>query len=220
MGAVDVAATDLEVRLRSVPAPRRVMTRERARSLTTRQREILDQLEELFEDGFAGRTMAEIAARVNCSLRTLYELAPSRDDLVLTVVDRILWRIGRSARGAITPEMAPIDAVRAYLLAANAAVGLVTETFARDLAAVPSAQAVGDAHNGYLVAVTRCLLDLAVERGDLADVDTAAVAHVVASLGRDLSQPEVSSTLRTSPRVAADAVVDVILNGLSARRAS
>lgn len=214
--SVDTATSgvDLHERLRSVPRPTPVLSREREQGLSTRQREILDQLGALFDDGFADLTMAELAARLSCSLRTLYELAPSRDELVLIVVDRNLWRIGRTAAGALGREMAPLDALRSYLQAATVAVAGTTPAFARDLAAVPAAQRLNDAHSDYLVAVTRCLLDLAVERGEVADVDTGAVARVMAGLGRDLSRPEVISTLRSSPKEAADAVVDVILRGL------
>ena len=206
--------TDLAERLRSVPRPDPALSRERERALTGRQREILDELGAVVDDGFAELTMAELAARVSCSLRTLYELAPSRDELVLVVVDRNLWRIGRTAVGALDPEMAPLDALRAYLRAATVAVARTTPAFARDLAAVPAAQRLNDAHSDYLVAVTECLLDLALERGDIAPVDTAAVARVMAGLGRDFVRPEVMATLHSSPKEAADAVADVILRGL------
>jgi hypothetical protein len=143
--------------------------------LTERQRQILDQLGTLFEDGFAHLTMADIAARVHCSLRTLYTLAPSRDELVLMVVD---------------PP--PLDVLRTYLHSATVAVS-----------------------RGSLYRVTHGLLDAAVARGDIADVDTAAVARVLAGVGRDLARPEVIPALRTSPKEAADVVVDLILKGLA-----
>jgi AcrR family transcriptional regulator len=201
-------------RLRAVTPPRPVLDRERESRLTDRQREVLDELERMFVDGFADLTMAEIAARTNCSLRTLYGLAPSRDELVLAVVDRNLWRVGRSARDAIAAEMAPLDAVRAYLETASIAVSGITGPFARDLAAMPAAQRLWLDHSTYLVAVTESLLDLAVEQGEIADVDTAAVAQVMAGLGVMLSRAEVLPTLRTSPKEAADAVLEIILRGL------
>lgn len=204
----------LHERLRSVPRPTPVLSRERERALTARQRELLDQLGHLFDDGFAHLTMAGLAARLSCSLRTLYELAPSRDELVLTVVDRNLWRIGHTAAEALEAEMGPLDALRAYLRAATVAVAGTTPAFARDLAALPAGQRLNDDHSGYLVAVTRCLLDLAVEDGTIAPVDTGAIARVMAGVGRDFARPEVISTLRTSPKEAADAVVDVLLRGL------
>jgi AcrR family transcriptional regulator len=174
-------------------------------------------MERLISGGFATLTMAELAARLNCSLRTLYALAPSRDELVLIVVDRSLWRVGRGARDAVRDDLAPLDAVRAYLEAATVAVSGWTEAFARDLAAVPAAQELEEGHNEYLFDVTRTLLDLAVERGDVADLDTAAVARVLAGLGRFFSRPRVISGLESSPKEAADQIVDLVLRGLRNR---
>ena len=104
-----------------VRRPRPVLDRARERRLTERQRELLDHLGHMFDEGFADLTMAEIASRLNCSMRTLYALAPSRDELVMIVIDRNLWRIGRSAQQAIAEDMAPLDALRAYLEAAPGA---------------------------------------------------------------------------------------------------
>jgi ATPase subunit of ABC transporter with duplicated ATPase domains len=69
---------------------------------------------------------------------TLYDLAPSRDELVLTVIDRNLRRIGRGAISAIQPDLAPLVAIRSYLTAANLAVAATTPAFARDQAATPA----------------------------------------------------------------------------------
>ncbi len=203
-------------RIRSVPPPHPVLDRDRERQLTLRQRQILDELGVVFADGFATFTMAELASCVNCSLRTLYALAPSRDELVLIVIDRSLWRIGRNARTAIEPGMAPLDALRAYLASAMVAISGWTEAFARDLAAVPAARELSAGHDHYLFDITKTLLDLAVERGDVAPVDTAAISHVLAGLGSEFTRPDVYATLSSSPKDAADTVVDVVLRGLSA----
>ncbi|MGN6695114.1 MAG: hypothetical protein ACTHN0_13145, partial [Aquihabitans sp.] len=91
-----------------------------------------------------------------------------------------------------------------------------TEAYSRDLAAMPAARRRNGDHADYVVAVTRTLLDLAVERGDIADVDTAAVAHTLATVGQEFIRPDVLATLRTPPKEAADTVVDLILRGLTA----
>lgn len=207
-------ASELERRLRALPAPRPILSRDDVARLSPRQREILDQLGSLFRDGFADLTMAALASRLGCSLRTLYGLAPTRDELVLTVVDRYLWEVGREAMAAIDPAAPPLDALRAYLSAATVAVAKTSEGYARDLSAMPAAQRRNNAHADYVVAVTRTLLDLAVERGEVGDVDTAAVARVLATVGQDFIRPEVLATLRSSPKAAADEVVDIILRGL------
>ena len=207
----------VDQRIRAVPAPTPLLSRDAEEALSPRQREILDELGRIMADGWADLTMADLAAELNCSLRTLYELAPTRDDLVLTVVDRNLWRVGHTATSSVTTGAAsPLDAVRAYLRAATVAVAGLSPAFARDLAAMPAARRLEDAHSDYLVAVTRALLDLAVERSEIEPVDTPAVARTMAGLGRDLSRPEVMATLQSSPKDAADAIVDLLLAGLRA----
>jgi len=211
-----VAADEMQRRLSAVPRPRPILGRQRESELTDRQRQILDGMEVLMAGGFADLTMAELAARLNCSLRTLYALAPSRDELVLIVIDRSLWRIGRVARDAVGEDLAPLDAIRVYLEAATVAVSGWTQAFAHDLASVRAAQQLQDDHNEYLFEVTRTLLDLATARGDIAPVDTTAVARVLAGLGQFFSRPSVIPTLRSSPKEAADEVVDLIIGGLRA----
>lgn len=202
-------------RLPGVPAPKPLLAAEAERALTPRQREILDALEELaVEDGFAALTMAQLAARVNCSLRTLYGLAPSKDALLLTVIDRRLHRIGRAARAAIRPEMDALSALRAYLEAATLAVGSATEGFARELAAVPGAARLLNAHASYVIAVTRQLLDRARGEGRIRPVDTGALALVLGGLGAFFSRPAVIPKLEGSPKQTSDAIMEILLRGL------
>lgn len=207
--------TSLRDRLRAVPAPEPVLSREREAALTDRQREILDELGVIFEKGFVHVTMAELASQLNCSLRTLYGLAEGRNELVLMVVDRNLRKVGRAANRAITDDMSALDAVRAYLAAATVAVQDTTPEFADDMATVADGLAMNAAHSEYLIDVTGALLDAAVERGEIGPVDTAAVARTIAGLGREFARPSVLPTLATSPKDAADAMVDLVLRGLT-----
>ena len=203
--------------LPGVRAPKPLLAPATERRLTARQRELLDELEELVAaEGLAELTMAEIAAQVNCSLRTLYGIAPSRDELVLAVVDRRLRRIGRKAMESLDESLSPLAALRAYLQAANHAVQPEAVTFSRDFANVPGAQRLLDAHEGYVMAVTRSLLDRAVKDGDVSPVDTAAVAHVLGGLGREFARPNLADVTAASPKVAADALTEIILRGLQA----
>lgn len=195
------------------PTPRLAPAEEE--KLTPRQRELLDVLEELaVEGGFAELTMAELAARMNCSLRTLYGLAPSKDALLLAVIDRRLHRIGRAAREAITPSMNALEALRTYLSAATTAVGPTTEAFARDLAAVPGGAKMTRAHGNYVIAITRRLLDRAVEEKLIEKVDTAALALVLGGLGGFFARPEVIPLLEGSPKATSDAIMEILIRGL------
>jgi AcrR family transcriptional regulator len=176
---------------------------------------VLDELEKILaEEGLADLTMAEIAAQVNCSLRTLYGISPRKEELVLAVVDRRLRRIGRAAIEPLRASMSPLEALRAYLQAANEAVQPTTVAYARALADIPGASRLLDAHEGYVIAVTRSLLDRAVAEGQIASVDTLAVAHVLGGLGREFARPDMADLAGDSPKATADAIAEIILRGL------
>ena len=68
------------------------------------------------------------------------------------------------------------------------------------------------------MAVTQSLLDRAVAEGEIAAVDTASVAHVLGGLGREFSQPEVAEAAQASAKETADAISELILQGLLATR--
>ncbi|MGI9645027.1 MAG: hypothetical protein ACR2O6_06940, partial [Ilumatobacteraceae bacterium] len=77
--------------------------------------------------------------------------------------------------------------------------------------------ALNEAHSDYLVRVTRTMLDMAVERREIEPVDTGAVARMIAGLGRDFARPEVIPTLQSTPKEAADQMVELVLDALTAR---
>ena len=114
--------------------------------------------------------------------------------------------------------MPPLDALRAYLQAANEAVQPEAVVLSSDLAKVAGGGRLIDVHEAYLTAVTQSLLDRAAAEGQIAPTDTASVAHVLAGLGREFSRPEVAEIAHASPKDTADAIADLILKGLLASR--
>lgn len=203
------------MRFKGVRAPKPLLGAETERRLSARQLELLEELEDsVRSDELAGLTMAEIAARLNCSLRTLYGIAPSKDELILAIVDRRLHRIGRAAVETLDASMPPLAALRAYLSAAHVAVQPESVAFSNAFSHVRGAQRLLDGHEDYVVAVTRNLLDRALEAGEIREVDTAAVAHVLGGLGREFTRAHLAEIVTGSPKETADAMADLILRGL------
>ena len=204
-----------------VRAPKRRLSSSTEQSLTARQLEILDTLDEFVLGGdFSDLTMAEIAKRMTCSLRTLYGIAPSKEELVLAVADRHLQRIGREAMEALELDESPLSRLRAYLRATNLALQPTTVIFSMDFNKLPGARQLADAHAGFIVAITRALLDEAVEKMEVAPLDTAALALVLGRLGREFARPDVERIVQNSARETADSIAEIILDGLVARKAS
>ena len=112
--------------------------------------------------------------------------------------------------------MPPLDTLRAYLQGANKAVQPEAAVLSADLAKVNGAARLLASHEAYVMAVTQSLLDRAVAEGQIAPVDTASVAHVLGGLGREFARPEVAAIAEASPKKTADAIVELILQGLLA----
>lgn len=204
------------LRFPGVRPPRPLLGPEAEGRLTGRQRELLAELEKLLGlERLADLPMARIAARLGCSLRTCYGIAPSKEELILAVVDRRLHRIGRKAVEQLDASLPPLDAVRVYLRTVNEAVQPETASVSRDFAELPGAQRLVDAHEEYVIAVTRSLLERAVSTGAIPPVDTASVAHVLGGLGREFARPEVAAAAAASPRDTANALTEILLRGLA-----
>ena len=201
-----------------VRAPKPLLPPEAEGALTSRQLEILDALEDsIMVESLADVTMAEIAKRMNCSLRTLYGIAPSKDELVLIVLDRRLHRIGKDAMQALDSEGSPLTRLRAYLRATNLAVQPTTAAFARDFAAAPGAPALNEAHTDYIVAITRNLIDEAIDAGEIERVHAPAVAHVLGRLGNDFAGIKRRGTLDGSVATTANSIAEILIRGLESK---
>lgn len=66
-----------------------------SKSFTKKHKTVIEDLEILLEKGIPDLTMSEIASKLKISLRTLYEIAPSKDLLITMTVDNILKKLGK-----------------------------------------------------------------------------------------------------------------------------
>ena len=87
-----------------------------AERLTTRQRQLVDELVDLFlAEGFARLTLDEVAARLGCSKRTLYALADSKEQLAVRAVRFFFKRSTDQVESAIARTRSPASKVTRYL---------------------------------------------------------------------------------------------------------
>ncbi|RIK07267.1 MAG: hypothetical protein DCC48_04085 [Acidobacteria bacterium] len=199
----------------NVSAPRPLLSQRAEVHLGPRHREILDELESLFlDEGFASFTVGELAAGVGCSRRTLYELAPSKDELVLIVLDRFLHRVGRSALASMDPDTSFAEQIRSYFLG-GVELQRQTAVFAEDIADQPSAKRLLDRHFRYVMAVIEHLVRQGIDQGEFRTVSPAVVAAVLAGSGLYLSQPDVRGDLGLSRADATNEVLDLVLRSLT-----
>jgi len=198
-----------------VPPLAPILDAEAAAQLTERDRDILQELTRIFmESGFARYRMVDLATELRCSLRALYRLGSSKEDLFLVVLERIAFTYGRAAAEAVSEQMTALQAVDAYLRTGNEMVGIFQGQLGIDVAESPRAAARIDVCAAYGIDVVRALLDFAVERGEIRPVNTGALARMLAGAARDFARPEAMPLLQASPQEAANDMLDLVLEGL------
>ena len=84
-------------------------------------------------EGFVDLQMADFAARLNCSKSTLYAIAPSKEQLLVTIVRTFFRRATARVEEAVDPAAPPIDRIDAYLSAVAAELAPASPAFFADL---------------------------------------------------------------------------------------
>jgi AcrR family transcriptional regulator len=185
---------------------------------TARALAVLGELEALFKaEGFAHLTAEELAARLRCSRRMLYQLAPSLDELAALVVDRFFQHMGRTCFAMASAGRTRTEQLDAYMRSGNAEFATLSPTFNRDMQALPATRRLADAHLAFGVTIFESILELGVDEGDFAPINPSFVARMfLAGLLRLLDPQLLRETNLTVP-AAIDEYANLILNGIRRR---
>lgn len=102
---------------------------------------LLQRLEEIFvREGFRRVTIGELATRLRCSRRSLYERAPGKNDLFVLVLDRILRRIDAAGRAAAASNASFEERIIAFIEPGVSELTGASPAFFADIAALPAAR--------------------------------------------------------------------------------
>lgn len=201
-GRVDARTTTMTSPIDQLPPPR---LGPRSELLTTRQREVLDELEAIIvAEGFAHLTVGELARRLRCSRRTLYELAATKDELVLVVIDRRLRRTGAIAREQVAAADDPGDKIDAYLI--RSGLRPTSLRFADDVAADPAARRLFGDHYHFAITILADVLHAGMATGRVRSVDPLVVGEIIDAALERLARPDV---LRATGRTFFDLAEDL-----------
>jgi AcrR family transcriptional regulator len=183
--------------------------------LTDRGREILDQLGYVFvEQGFMHLTISDLATLMQCSRRTLYELAPNRTELVLVAIDRRLRRIGRVAADYLKTIDEPFELLTRFMLAGQSEIHLASPRFSEDVARSPAVARLVSSYLRYHVAIVRSILDYGIERGAFRPVNTRVVAEMIDGAFAKFNQSDFLRESQMTFEDATEELVDLLRHGL------
>ena len=181
---------------------------------TKRQIEIMDALEAMLQKGVPNLTMSEFAKKLKISLRTLYEIAPSKDQLILMTMNNILVKLGKLAIDSVANINSPIKKLEKYLFIVNQAVGPKFDTFVKDIENIKGSQKMADYHENFIKNYTKNLLKESILKKEIKSIDVSAFAILLGGIGREFLKEENKKTINMSPEESANSITKIILNGI------
>ena len=182
--------------------------------LTQKHLEVIQNFENLLEDGIANQTMSDIASNLRVSLRTLYEIAPSKEKLVISTIDRILTNIAKQALGSLKNMESSVDKLRTFTKIGNEAAGPRIQKYAVDLNRIKGADEMIRSHESAYIDHIKRLLEEAVEKDEIESVDTRAVAIMLGTVARIFSKKNHQEKLAASAEESANMISGLIIDGL------
>jgi|TARA_B100000768_G_scaffold175532_1_gene187071 AcrR family transcriptional regulator len=192
----------------------KIISGKSVKPLTDKHKQVIDKLELMLEKGIPDLTMSELAAKLKVSLRTLYEIAPSKDHLIRMTVNRILMKLGKEALDIIANINSPVEKLKRYLQHANQAVGPKFKVYLQNLGNNNKSKEMIDYHEDYIISFTKELLDAAVTQKEIRAIDTQAFALLLGGIGRDFAKDVNVAKLSDSPEKSANSITEIILNGI------
>lgn len=185
-----------------------------SRIYTKRHHEIIDALERLLEQGVPELTMSEIAKKLKISLRTLYEIAPSRDKLILMTMDNILKKLGKFAMDSVEDIDSPIKKLEEYLFIVNQAVGPKFDRFLIDMEKINGSRTTADYHENFIKNYIKKLLEEAIEKKEIKSIDVKAFSILLGGIGREFFKEKNKNSINLTPEESANSITSIILNGI------
>ena len=184
-----------------------------------RHLELLDGIETIIlTEGFRDLTVGGLAERLRCSRRTLYELADSKEDLVLLVIDRLLRRLARRAHDAAQSKTTNLDKLRAFLIDGLIELHRATLSFAEDVADDIAVHDLVSAHFRYATNLVAAMVSDGIEAGEFAAIHAWVAAEVLdAGLAR-LQEPAVLRTAGVTFAEALEEFLTMFTAGIRAGR--
>ena len=182
--------------------------------LTQKHLEVIQNFENLLEDGIANQTMSDIASNLRVSLRTLYEIAPSKEKLVISTIDRILTNIAKQALGSLKNIESSVDKLRTFTKIGDEAAGPRIQKYAVDLTRIKGADEMIRSHESAYIDHIKRLLEEAVEKDEIESVDTRAVAIMLGTVARIFSKKNHQEKLAASAEESANMISGLIIDGL------
>ncbi len=188
---------------------------EGAPTLSPRLRRLVEDLENIFlTEGFLHFSTEELAARLRCSKRTLYMLAPSREALFELVIERWLSKIREGGEEKARQASDWVRRVTDYLNVAVDATREAGPQFVRDLALFPAGHRRLMSHQRERITGLERIVEAGRAEKAFRDVNPKLVAEVLLLAVARLVDPAFLASVDLSMSKAFEELYDVFSRGI------
>jgi AcrR family transcriptional regulator len=182
------------------------------RRLTSRQLHLRDALVDLvLAQGFSHLTMDDFAAQLNCSKRTLYALAASKEQIAVLAVRQFFKRATEQVEAAIARTRAPANRVTRYLEAVAEELRPASRAFRDDLANFRPATEIYEQNTLTAARRVRELIDEGTKAGAFRRVHAAFVSEVVTATMRRITSGEITAATGLSDAEAYSELAQLVV---------
>jgi AcrR family transcriptional regulator len=187
----------------------------RRAATSPRLERLIEELEHVFlRDGFLHYRTEELARRLHCSKRALYQIAPSRERLFEVVIERWLAKLRRAGAEAAAGAADPLEAVTGYLGAAVIATRDAGAQFVRDLSRSAATYHRLMSHQRERIAGLERLIENGTRAGHFRGVHPKLVAEVMLNAVAQLVDPELLARVGLTMSQAFAELYDIVEHGL------
>ncbi|MCA0327449.1 MAG: TetR/AcrR family transcriptional regulator [Proteobacteria bacterium] len=177
--------------------------------------EFMDQLTDLLcREGIKNLTIGEMAARLRCSRRRLYEIARTKEEIFCAAVEHYLRRQLREGEALLEQEQDQIAALAAYLDVGVRASAGISLQFVRDLEDSARARACFDAYQQARADKLSEFVDQGVRKGVFVDCHGLVVSELLLGAALRLRQTAFLARAKLSMEEAFQELYQVLLHGL------
>lgn len=188
---------------------------------TLAEDEFLEALTNLFRvEGVSRLTVGEIAARLRCSRRRLYEIAQTKEEIFCAVVDHHLRGLLDEGDAVIREEPDLVAALIAYLDVGVRGSGIVSAQFGKDVEQSDQARASFDAYQRARADGISQLIDRGVREGVLVECHGPLVAELLLGGALRVRQPDFLARVDLTMEEAFREFYRVVLGGLLVDKAA
>jgi len=178
----------------------------------------LEKLEQIFrKEGFRHLSVSDMAAKLHCSKRSLYELAPSKQDLIALVLQRRFARIRQSGWDAAAKYQTPTERTWAFLQVGTDALQEMGPKLLADIEEDPITSQMFSEHGRRRQDGIRAMIEEGVRNGDFAGYHPHLVAEVIIRSFQRMRDPTFLQELGMSTAEVWDELTRLIQNGLFPR---